>query len=80
MKVTVGGPGPGARFKHTMTAIGTSIFVFGGLNRYATLTKNEVWAFDIKSSVYIARLRLSLHHPAITHPDGSCQLSDLEID
>jgi hypothetical protein len=41
----VNGPGPGGRYYHTMTLVGSKLFVFGGWT--ATRCLNDIWAFDL---------------------------------
>ncbi|KAF8499885.1 hypothetical protein F5888DRAFT_1611171 [Russula emetica] len=44
-RIVVNGPGPGGRFNHTMTLIGSKLFVFGG--RTAKGRLNDIWALDL---------------------------------
>ncbi|KAF8492377.1 hypothetical protein F5888DRAFT_909723 [Russula emetica] len=39
------GPGPGGRFNHTMTLVGSKLFVFGGRSARGRL--NDIWALDL---------------------------------
>jgi len=41
----VNGPGPGGRRYHTMTLVGSKLFVFGGKSAKGCL--NDIWAFDL---------------------------------
>ena len=52
----VGGPGPGRRSYHTMTLVGSKLFVFGGVrwqgsNRYF----NDIWALDLNCCTFAPR-------------------------
>jgi len=40
----VNGPGPGGRYYHTMTLVGSKLFVFGGKSPKGYF--NDIWAFD----------------------------------
>ena len=42
----VDGPGPGGRFYHTMTLVGSKLFVFGGRTA-ARRCLNDIWALDL---------------------------------
>ncbi|KAF8492373.1 hypothetical protein F5888DRAFT_1858822 [Russula emetica] len=43
--ILVNGPGPGGRYYHTMTLVGSKLFVFGG--RTAKGRLNDIWALDL---------------------------------
>lgn len=44
--------GPKARFKHSVTAFGTSIFMIGGIQSADTSGKqlNDIWCFDFENA------------------------------
>ncbi|KAF8499863.1 hypothetical protein F5888DRAFT_1611199 [Russula emetica] len=44
-RIVVNGPGPGGRCYHTMTLIGSKLFVFGGCSARGRL--NDIWALDL---------------------------------
>ncbi|KAI0283607.1 hypothetical protein BGY98DRAFT_1093710 [Russula aff. rugulosa BPL654] len=44
-RIVVNGPGPGSRYYHTMTLVGSKLFVFGG--KSANRCFNDVWALDL---------------------------------
>ncbi|KAF8499855.1 hypothetical protein F5888DRAFT_1888794 [Russula emetica] len=44
-RILVNGPGPGGRFYHTMTLVGSKLFVFGG--RTAKERLNDIWGLDL---------------------------------
>ncbi|KAF8499852.1 hypothetical protein F5888DRAFT_1610700 [Russula emetica] len=44
-RILVNGPGPSGRFNHTMTLIGSKLFVFGGCSAKGPL--NDIWALDL---------------------------------
>jgi Galactose oxidase, central domain len=46
-RIVVDGPGPGGRDLHTLTLVGTKLFVFGG--RTAKRRFNDIWALDLNS-------------------------------
>ena len=51
----VKGPGPCARYYHTVTLVGSKLFVFGGQNDAGTCF-NDMWAFDLDSCTFSHRL------------------------
>jgi hypothetical protein len=44
-RIVVDGPGPGGRSYHTMTLVGSKLFVFGGWTAKGGL--NDIWALDL---------------------------------
>ena len=50
----VNGPRPCGRYYHTMTLIGSKLFVFGGQNDAGTCF-NDMWAFDLNSGTFPRR-------------------------
>ncbi|KAF8492369.1 hypothetical protein F5888DRAFT_909631 [Russula emetica] len=46
-RLVIDGPGPGGRYYHTMTLVGSKLFVFGG--RTAKRRFNDIWALDLNS-------------------------------
>ncbi|KAF8492374.1 hypothetical protein F5888DRAFT_1637137 [Russula emetica] len=44
-RIVVNGPGPGGRCNHTMTLVGSKLFVFGG--RTVRRRLNDIWALDL---------------------------------
>jgi hypothetical protein len=53
----VDGPGPGRRYYHTMTLVGSKLFVFGG--RATKRRFNDIWAFDLNCCTFAPRASLS---------------------
>jgi Kelch motif len=49
----VNGPGPGGRYYHTMTLVGSKLFVFGGWS--ASRRLNDIWALDLKCCTFAPR-------------------------
>jgi hypothetical protein len=49
-RIVVDGPGPGGRFSHTMTLVGSKLFVFGGRTTKRRL--NDVWALDLNCCTF----------------------------
>jgi hypothetical protein len=53
-RIVVNGPGPGGgRHNHTMTLVGSKLFVFGG--RIAKRRFNDIWAFDLNCCAFAPR-------------------------
>ncbi|KAF8499070.1 hypothetical protein F5888DRAFT_1611375 [Russula emetica] len=46
-RIVVNGPGPGGRFSHTMTLVGSKLFVFGGRSATGKGRLNDIWALDL---------------------------------
>ena len=46
----VNGPGPGGRRNHTLTLVGSKLFVFGGWTGSKRL--NDIWALDLNSCAF----------------------------
>ena len=54
-RIVVEGPGPGCRRYHTMTVVGSKLFVFGGWGAKRRL--NDIWALDLNScTLYVYAL------------------------
>jgi hypothetical protein len=51
----VNGPGPGVRSRHTMTLVGSKLFVFGGKSAKGVL--NDIWALDLNCCTLAPRFR-----------------------
>jgi hypothetical protein len=49
----VNGPGPGGRFYHTMTLVGSRLFVFGGMAAKRCL--NDIWTLDLNCCTFAPR-------------------------
>ena len=49
-RIVVHGPGPGGRHFHTMTLVGSKLFVFGGWSAKRRL--NDIWALDWNSCTF----------------------------
>ena len=45
----VDGLGPGGRYLHTMTVVGSKLFVFGGWGANLKRGLNDIWALDLNS-------------------------------
>jgi hypothetical protein len=45
--VVVNGPGPSGRYYHTVTSVGSKLFIFGG--KIGKTTLNDMWAFDLNT-------------------------------
>ena len=52
-RILVIGPGPRGRFYHSMTLVGSKLFVFGG--RTAKRRLDDIWALDLKSCTFSPR-------------------------
>jgi hypothetical protein len=52
-RIVVDGPGPGGRYSHTMTLVGSKLFIFGG--RTAMRYFNDIWALDLNSRMFAPR-------------------------
>jgi Galactose oxidase, central domain len=52
-RIVVNGPGPGRRYYHTMTLVGSKVFVFGGMSPKADF--NDIWAFDLNCCTFAPR-------------------------
>ena len=53
-RIVTNGPGPGGgRHNHTMTLVGSKLFVFGGKTTRRYL--NDIWAFDLNCCTYAPR-------------------------
>ena len=46
----INGPGPSARRGHTLTLVGSKLFVFGG--RAGSEYVNDIWALDLNSCTF----------------------------
>ena len=53
-RIKVPGPGPGSRHHHTMTLIGSKLFVFGGKSPELRRSLNDIWALDLNSCTFAA--------------------------
>jgi Galactose oxidase, central domain/Kelch motif len=53
-RIEVYGPGPGARHHHTMTLIGSKLFVFGGKSVNSRKSSNDIWALDLNCRTFVA--------------------------
>ena len=51
----VNGPGPGGRCCHTVTMIGSQLFVFLGLPVIGGKLLNDMWALDLNSRTIFRR-------------------------
>ncbi len=49
----VNGPGPCGRFYHSVTLVGSNLFVFGGKIRERRF--NDMWAFDLNHRTFSPR-------------------------
>ena len=49
-RIVVNGPGPGGRYNHTFTLVGSKLFVFGG--RIASGRLNDIWALDLNCCTF----------------------------
>jgi hypothetical protein len=52
-RIVINGPGPGGRHYHTMTLVGSKLFIFGGesAQRYF----NDIWALDLNCCTFSSR-------------------------
>src|SRR5882757_3883792 len=46
-RVVANGPGPSGRHYHTVTLVGSKLFIFGG--KIGRTTLNDMWAFDLNT-------------------------------
>ena len=53
-QIVVDGPRPGGRYYHTMTLVGSKLFVFAG--RTANERFNDIWAFDLNYCTFVPHL------------------------
>ena len=54
-RIVVHGPGPGGRTYHTMTLVGSKLFVFGGRtgkSHAATGLLNDIWVLDLNRCTF----------------------------
>ena len=51
-RIVVNGPGPGGRYRHSMTLVGTKLFLFGG---WSEGYFNDIWALDLNCCTFIPR-------------------------
>ncbi|SRR6266436_3227462 len=49
-RIVVNGPGPGGGYFHTVTLVGSSLFVFGGQNNETCF--NDIWGFDLNRCTF----------------------------
>ena len=49
----VDGPGPGGRYVHTMTLVGSKLFVVAGRTKKRVF--NDIWALDLNSCTFAPR-------------------------
>jgi hypothetical protein len=47
----VNGPGPSGRYYHTVTLVGSKLFIFGG--KIGRTTLNDMWAFDLNTRTIV---------------------------
>ena len=52
-RIVIDGPGPGSRYYHTMTLVGSKLFVFGGRTKNRRL--NDMWALDMDYCTFSPR-------------------------
>jgi hypothetical protein len=52
-RIVIDGPGPGSRYYHTMTLVGSMLFIFGGRTPKRHL--NDMWALDLNYSTFASR-------------------------
>jgi Galactose oxidase, central domain len=52
-RIVVNGPGPGSRYYHTMTLVGSKLFAFGG--RITKRRFNDIWALDLNCCTFAPR-------------------------
>ncbi len=65
-RVVVNGPGPCGRYCHTMTLVGSKLFVFGG--EISGRRLNDIWALDLNCREFAPRFHepFKLDIPAVT--------------
>jgi len=51
----VNGPGPGGRCFHTVTSVGSNLFVFGGYSVIDQGAFNDIWALDLDHCTFASR-------------------------
>ena len=54
-RVVVNGPKPCRRSYHTMTLVGSKLFVFGGWDNDAVRYLNDIWAFNLNCCTFAHR-------------------------
>jgi len=54
-RVVVNGPGPGGRYFHTVTLVGSNLFVFGGWSGNDQSPLNDIWALDLDRCTFPPR-------------------------
>ena len=53
----VNGPRPGGRSYHTMTLVGSKLFLFGGrIDTRERMRYNDIWALDLHSCTFAPSL------------------------
>src|SRR6266404_7180392 len=54
-RVVVNGPGPGGRYFHTVTLVGSNLFVFGGWSGNDESALNDIWALNLDRCTFPPR-------------------------